>query len=408
MSRILHCLNLDTIGGVESIFGDYLRHDSSATHDHHLMILNRRCHDFFRDAVNKRITSILHSKYVGPFRIPKSLRSSWSTYWCKRLLPDIQIIYNTLDNEPAWSAAQYAGKCIYYERGAAWLCKSKDGIVAKNLAKVDRFFCNSWAAKRVLKLRFDVDASQCDVIYNPLRLSDAFTSKAASQLFPKTNYKVDADVNLKFRIGMAGRLIPVKGMVIGLHALAELLKRSPQFELYIAGQGPEREMLDSVARGLGITHAVKFLGTVNDMTSFYSNLDVFVCPSLREPLGNVAIEANGCGCPVICTNVDGLPEAITHDYTGWCIAPSLSDVEYFSLGVFDQRLPELVYDPVSDSLTNPRALSPQHLAESIWTLFERPSLKSESAENSILSANERFSMIGYVDQFHHSLNAVLS
>jgi len=407
MSRILHCLNLDTIGGVESIFADYLRHDFSS-HEHHLMILNRRCHDFFKEAVDKHIESTLHAKYVGPLRIPKSLRSWWSSCWSKRLLPDVQIIYNTLDNGPAWTAAQFVDRCIYYERGAAWLCKNTDRVIAKNLTQVDRFFCNSRAARRVLELRFDVDPSQCDVIYNPLRLENIRSSQVGSQHLSKTSSQSDTKVKQKFRVGMAGRLIPVKGMVIGLHALAELLKRSSAFELLIAGQGPEREMLDAVAQGLGISHAVKFLGTVSDMTAFYSNLDVFACPSLREPLGNVAIEANGCGCPVICSDVDGLPEAITHNDTGRCIAPTLSPREYFSLGVHDQKLPELVYDPSSDNLINPRALSPMHLADSIWQLFQFPSLRSKLAENAIISTNTRFMMSGYVDQFHRLLSKVLS
>jgi glycosyltransferase involved in cell wall biosynthesis len=388
LNRILHSLNLDTVGGVESIFGDYLKNEESTQFEHHLMILNRRCHPFFIAAVEQRIKSLFYAKYAGPLYLPKLMRKRWAVYRSSRLKPDVHIIYNTLDNPSAWTANQFAKTRIYYERGAAWLDSKTNDVITQNIRQPHRIFCNSLAAQRVLMLRYGVDPKRCDVIYNPMRLG------AQNSCIEPSSKKE------RFRIGMAGRVIPVKGMVIALHALAELLKKQPAFELVIAGDGPELGKLREVANDLNLGTAIRFLGVVQNMDSFYTSLDVFVCPSLREPLGNVAIEANGRGCPVICTQVDGLPEAIVPGRTGICLRPALSQDDYFALGVQGKSLPEHVYDPFTDCLKAPSAISPSQLVEAIWQLFQSPERRGEMAKEAFKLSRERFSLEGYVKNLH--------
>lgn len=390
MSRILHSLNLDTVGGVESIFADYLTHPGSAAHEHHLMILNRRCHPFFKKAVLSHAKSVFHARYYGPFRISGSLRVPRATRYAAQLKPDILMVYNTPDNACAWTAADYSRTCIYYERGAAWWASARDEAVMRHFGRTNRFFCNSHAAKRLLNLRFAIPESLCDVIYNPMRFENRHPRPARTPG--------------RFRIGMAGRLIPAKGMVIGLHAMAELLKKDPHFELVIAGTGPELEMLQTMAQRLGISHAVSFLGVMQDMSEFYHSLDIFICPSLREPLGNVAIEANGSGCPVICTQVDGLPEAIVPGVTGLCLPGTLILSEYRKLGVCSPSLPHHVYDPVRDDVVQPRALAPSALADAIWDLASSKEKRMAMSQAASRSVKERFSLEGYVKRLHELID----
>ncbi len=386
MSRILHSLNLDTVGGVESIFADYLTHPGSKAHKHHLMILNRRCHPFFKKAVLNQVDSVFHARYYGPFRISGSFRVPRASRFASTLKPDIVMVYNTPDNPCAWAAASQSRTCIYYERGAAWWASARDESVMRHFDRTDRFFCNSHAAKRLLNLRFAIPESRCDVIYNPMRFENRQTRSAIS--------------SGRFRIGMAGRLIPAKGMIIGLHAMAELIKKDPNIEMVIAGTGPELEMLETMAQKLGIAHAVSFLGVLKDMSGFYHSLDLFVCPSLREPLGNVAIEANGSGCPVICTQVDGLPEAIVPGVTGICLAGTVTLSDYKRLGVSSPSLPHHVYDPARDDVVQPRALNPSTLAEAIWDLIMSPEKLQSMGSAASQSVKERFSLDGYVSRLH--------
>ncbi|MGH9817450.1 MAG: glycosyltransferase family 4 protein, partial [Candidatus Acidiferrales bacterium] len=61
-------------------------------------------------------------------------------------------------------------------------------------------------------------------------------------------------------VGFAGRLVSKKGVDMLLRAMPALLRRLPAARLLIAGDGPERLRLESLARELGIREAVAFLG----------------------------------------------------------------------------------------------------------------------------------------------------
>ena len=70
------------------------------------------------------------------------------------------------------------------------------------------------------------------------------------------------------------------------------------------------------------------MGFVYNMNEFYSQIDLFICPSLREPFGLVVIEALAHGCPVIIAGVDGLPETLQGTDSGIIIKPDI-DIEYY-------------------------------------------------------------------------------
>jgi glycosyltransferase involved in cell wall biosynthesis len=389
MSRIVHFLPLDTVGGVETIFTEYLKHPHSNQHIHNVMILNEHCHHFFKKILIEKASRIAHCKYRGFIKIPRFLRPTLTTRIIKGFKPDIRIIYNTLENPCAWSEVLSHEKTIFYERGGAWGTPTSLKKVYNNIAKVERFFCNSYASRKMLECLYGINPDMCDVIYNPFRFDNEKKTTNDTKKFDDT-----------FTIGMAGRLIPHKGIVIGLHALAALLKRSPKFMLIIAGDGPEMSELKKTANRLGIENSVTFLGAVENMPFFFSKVDLFLCPSLREPFGNVVVEANGYGCPVVCSNVDGLPEAITPGKTGHCIQPTLSLKEYLKLGVKGNNLPELVYNPEKNDLSTPLALDPKIVADDIWDLSNSPETLDSMSLAGKSTVNERFSFDEYVNQFH--------
>jgi glycosyltransferase involved in cell wall biosynthesis len=83
--------------------------------------------------------------------------------------------------------------------------------------------------------------------------------------------------------------------------------------LLIAGEGPERTVLEKQVNGLGLSGHVRFQGRVSDaeLLMLYQAADVCVVPSLAlEGFGLVVLEALACGTPVIATDSGGLPEAL--------------------------------------------------------------------------------------------------
>ncbi|WP_188465396.1 glycosyltransferase family 4 protein [Bizionia arctica] len=109
-------------------------------------------------------------------------------------------------------------------------------------------------------------------------------------------------------IGCPGRLLEDKNHELVIKALSELKQSSKKhLMLYIAGDGPYKKELQRLVRDLKLEDAVVFLGLLNveEMSSFYKNMDVVVLPSFHEAFGLVFIEAIALGTPVIVSKMFG-------------------------------------------------------------------------------------------------------
>ncbi|MGC1386808.1 MAG: glycosyltransferase [Steroidobacteraceae bacterium] len=107
----------------------------------------------------------------------------------------------------------------------------------------------------------------------------------------------------EFLIGAVGRLARSKGLDILIEAFraAEL----PNARLVILGDGRERARLE---RLLGPNMAMP--GFRKNIKDYYQAFDLFVCPSRREPLPLVMLEAFDAGLPVVASTADGCRELI--------------------------------------------------------------------------------------------------
>ncbi|HLG09036.1 MAG TPA: glycosyltransferase family 4 protein [Gaiellaceae bacterium] len=123
------------------------------------------------------------------------------------------------------------------------------------------------------------------------------------------------------RLLCIGRLIPIKGHLVLLRALAQARSRVPGVRLDIAGRGPLEPALKSYARELGLSGAVRFLGFVSPIQQAIEDAAVVVVPSLGEGFGMVALEAMERARPVIASAVGGLPEIVADGETG-LVVPS--------------------------------------------------------------------------------------
>lgn len=121
------------------------------------------------------------------------------------------------------------------------------------------------------------------------------------------------------RILFSGRLDREKGVDRLLHAFSLSLAENSGAQLRVAGQGPERASLESLARELRITENVEFLGWLEPprIELEIASAWALAAPSLwPEPLGFVALEAVSRGVPVIASRVGGFAETLEEGVTG--------------------------------------------------------------------------------------------
>ncbi len=107
-------------------------------------------------------------------------------------------------------------------------------------------------------------------------------------------------------VGTVARLDPEKGVDVLIHSIAEL----PEVTLSILGKGREetyiRTLIDQDTQRIG-QQRIHLLSHVDDLSSFYRSLDVFVLPSSdHDPFGLVAAEAMACGIATIVTDACGI------------------------------------------------------------------------------------------------------
>jgi len=128
----------------------------------------------------------------------------------------------------------------------------------------------------------------------------------------------------RWRLLQAGRLIEKKGLKTTLRAFARFQKEFPAARLTIAGEGPQLEELQSLARELQIDGAVDFAGFVSqeELRELLYSSHIFLHPSEtgrdgnQEGVPNSMLEAMASGLPVFATRHGGIPEVVENNVSG--------------------------------------------------------------------------------------------
>ena len=127
-----------------------------------------------------------------------------------------------------------------------------------------------------------------------------------------------------------GRLVEKKGLRHLLDAMPMILAQLPQARLTIAGFGPELEPRKAQARALGIEDGLDFTGPVSqaDLPALYRRAAVFVAPFVQardgdqEGLGLVSVEAIGCGCPVVVSDLPAVRQVFPNGEGARLVPPA--------------------------------------------------------------------------------------
>ncbi len=121
-----------------------------------------------------------------------------------------------------------------------------------------------------------------------------------------------------------GRLVEKKGVEYLLRAMAVLVARYPNLSLTVVGDGPDEKALRALTGELRLDQNISFVGSkLNaELPALLRSAKIFVMPSIvaksgdQEGLGLVAVEAMGCGCAVVATDLPAIRDTVQHRKTG--------------------------------------------------------------------------------------------
>ena len=180
------------------------------------------------------------------------------------------------------------------------------------------------------------DASAVVANSNGLRaLANVFDARFEIPIIPNgvnlQEYAAEVRAWSPPRLLSVGRLVHQKGLDLAMHALAEL--KDLEWEWCIAGDGPQINVLISLANELGIQDRITFPGwrSYAELVECYKGSNLFIFPSRHEGMPNVVLEAMASGLPVVASRIAGNEELVLDGETG-LLFPS-EDVESFCVAL---------------------------------------------------------------------------
>jgi glycosyltransferase involved in cell wall biosynthesis len=126
-----------------------------------------------------------------------------------------------------------------------------------------------------------------------------------------------------FIIGCVGRLYDShKRFSDAIRALPAIRAGKIRAKLLIVGEGPDQDMLQALARALGVAGEVVFAGYQGDTRAYFAAMDLLIHPPATEAFGLVVAEAMFMRLPVVATRVGGIPSVVAEGETGLLVSPA--------------------------------------------------------------------------------------
>jgi glycosyltransferase involved in cell wall biosynthesis len=132
---------------------------------------------------------------------------------------------------------------------------------------------------------------------------------------PQGTWSEDAVV-----VGGALRLREEKRPGLWLETAARVARERPEVRFVLLGDGPLRPEMERRAAELGLSARLEMPGAVLEVGPWLRSFQVVLVTSRIEGLGNVPIEAQALGVPVVTPDVGGVGESLAHGETGWLVA----------------------------------------------------------------------------------------
>jgi glycosyltransferase involved in cell wall biosynthesis len=335
---IIHVINMGSIGGVQEMFIPFYKKALHASYFEHVVFGFEATDSLYAEKVS---LYVLKNSFVNCVRFLKYLF----------LRDSIVHFHNMLGRRGIRALLRIVPvrRVVFTEHGSIWNAPHRDmEVFRSNAARALKVIANSNATKTMLVKRAQIDSDKIEVIHN------GYLEECESGKYSENRQKIV--------VGFIGRFEAFKGIHVLIDAAKKLTRHDISF--LIAGTGQYEKVLRERADGCD---AIRFVGRVQNPLDFLRTLDILVVPSIREPLGNVIIEAGFCRKAVIAACVDGIPEIIENDKTGILLKPTVPiDCDSFPLR------PEYVVDPETQELIVPKQIASDSLKDAILELAQDP------------------------------------
>ncbi|MCS7257701.1 MAG: glycogen synthase [Thermomicrobium sp.] len=220
----------------------------------------------------------------------------------------------------------------------------------------------------VLRL-FAIPPERVHVIHNGIDI-DLYRKTSETSALERAGVDLDRPYVL-----FVGRITRQKGIV---HLLDAVRFLHPDVQVVLlAGQPDTPELAQAVetrvaelrAQRSGIVWIPEMLPR-SDVIQFYSHATVFCCPSVYEPFGLINLEAMACECPVVASDVGGIPEVVVDGETGILV--------------------HVEVDPERGEPIDPQGFA-RDLAAAIQRIVDDPSLRERLGRNGRARVEQHFS-----------------
>lgn len=190
-------------------------------------------------------------------------------------------IINHLHNNAPWLKKISPWTIAY-----AFCCREFDRILTVSDSVMDEFIFGKYFRNKI------------KIVGNPVDL------KKIQSLADKST------LNNKSDIIFLGRLTPPKNPYFFLKVMSRVVKRIPNVQIAVVGDGELRNRFESQIKEYHLEHNIKMYGFQSNPYGLVQNSKVMCMPSLWEGFGLAAAEALCFGIPVVCSGAGGLSDLI--------------------------------------------------------------------------------------------------